>query len=112
MGWFYTHGASRRDIIKEQITLGQDHEVLRHCCRGNVLWAVIHTRKAGLDQTWIYCGLMQRSQEGWGYKPMDESMGPCYLTCPLSYIEQCSEPVNDWAREWRDKVRQQHTRTS
>jgi len=51
MGWYYTLGATRKDIIKEII---EAHErphnegyfkTIRHCCSGNVLWTV-HESKA------------------------------------------------------------------
>ena len=111
MGWYYSQGASRKDIIREQLTLGENHTVLRHCTRGNTLWAVIETKPAdhAPGYRWIYCGLMQVDHScGWGYKPLDESMGPVQVTCPLGYLKLCTSPVNAYARDWRIKVREYH----
>jgi hypothetical protein len=41
----------------------------------------------------------------WGYKDMDESMGPCDTDCPLRLLDKAGPPPNDWAKDWRDKVR-------
>jgi hypothetical protein len=47
---------------------------------------------------------------GWGYKSMDESMGPAYYTCPLSYLDMVPMPDSPYAREWREKVREYHAK--
>ncbi len=36
---------------------------------------------------------------------MDEACGPCAYDCPLSYLNQASEPTG-YAIEWREKVSQ------
>jgi hypothetical protein len=55
---------------------------------------------------YIGCDLLApaRKGEGWGYKDLCESMGPCYYTCPLSYLDMV--PVANAA--WRDQVRAWH----
>jgi hypothetical protein len=110
MGWYYTYGASRADIIKELLVDGKTDtgtsKVLAHCTRGNVLWSVREfIGNDGTTLRWIGCDLLTRSKDGWGYKPMDESMGPCYYTVPLSYFDLAPNPEGKWAIEWRDKVR-------
>jgi len=109
MGWYYTLGATRKDIIAE-ITAEQSRpdgghfKTIRKCTAGNVLWA-LHESKVGDDtQTWIGCYLLTNggNHEGWGYKPMEEAMGPFYYTCPLIYLELA--PVAN--QEWRDGVRE------
>jgi hypothetical protein len=42
----------------------------------------------------------------WYHKPMEESMGPYYYSCPLSYLDLA--PVASW--HWRDGVIQYHAR--
>jgi hypothetical protein len=41
---------------------------------------------------------------------MEESMGPCYYSCPLKYLDLVPEPDNRYAKEWRIKVRAYHAR--
>jgi hypothetical protein len=69
---------------------------------------VLHESGPSEDvRRWIGVYLLDREKDyGWGYKPMDESMGPYYYGCPVSYLDQADEPVNETAVEWREKVRQ------
>jgi len=111
MGWLFLQGAERRDIVNEltrEHTNDQGEVVLRtlkHCCRGNVMYAVHETVASGSPLRFIGVHLMQRSDDGWGYKEMEEAMGPCYYDCPLSYFELAGDPRNEVAKEWREKVR-------
>jgi hypothetical protein len=106
MGWLFNW-----DTRKELIThLTKDHETLRHCHRGNILWALLRsTPPEGEQKRFIACYLLKRDCYGmWGYKGMDESMGPFYYTCPLSYIKDASPPVNEAAANWRAQVKIHH----
>ena len=42
----------------------------------------------------------------WGYKAIDESMGPCYWDCPVSLIQQADPPTTEYATNWRNQVLQ------
>jgi hypothetical protein len=113
MGWYYTYGATRKNVITEltPVEVARDgggcFRTLRHCCRGNTLYALHESVAPDASSTkWIGIYLMQRSKEGWGYKPMDESMGPYQYNCPPSYLDEASAPVNETAANWREKVRQ------
>lgn len=103
MGWFYTHDASRSDIISELTNpkgeLG--HKCLAKFTSGNTLWTVEEYTPTGeATKRFIGCYLLQKDKCGWGYKPMDESMGPYYYSCPPKYLAMV--PVAD--AEWRLKV--------
>jgi hypothetical protein len=46
--------------------------------------------------------------DGWGFKDLDESAGPCEVGCPLSYLAAPhAEPVG-FAAHWRERVRAYH----
>lgn len=112
MGWYYTHGATRKDVIAELTPAEISREgggcfrTLRHCCRGNTLYALHQSvLPDGSSTKWIGVYLMQRSSDGWGHKPMDESMHPYNYACPLSYLDEADEPANEDAANWRAKVR-------
>jgi len=106
MGWYYTTGAARRDIIKEIIEAherpnGGYFKTVRHCCSGNTLWTVhenkVCTKTGDEISHWIGCYLLTRGTgDGWGYKPMDESMGPYYYSCPLSYLKMAPATNEQW----------------
>ena len=110
MGWTFPHDASRRDVIDEltrdQSSEGKVFRTLRKCFRGNTMYALHESGKEGETRKWLAVYLLQRSQGTWGYKDMDESMGPYYFDCPVSYLDQADEPTSDTARKWRTDVRE------
>jgi len=114
MGWLYPYDTyERKDMIKHILdSCTQDNErstsqPIKHCCRGNVLWIVFerHIKASGDVQRVILCCLMQKD-DTWGYKDMDESAGPIYYTCPLSYLAM----VPEQDKEWREGVREYRAR--
>lgn len=116
MGWYYGSN-SRRELIAE-LTRGENNgegwsrETLRSCTRGNVLWTVEKVSRPEGTERLIGCYLLDRYKRGeWGYKPMSESMGPSYYSCPLGYFKDVPEPPNEWGRKWREKVREENART-
>jgi hypothetical protein len=113
MGWFHTQRATKRAIIQDCIAERDSrvaHETtLAHCVRGNVLWTV-HERldkPTGQRRRFIGCYLLRSNPGfGWGYKPLDESMGPAVASCPLAYLKLA--PTANPA--WRTKVLTYHAR--
>lgn len=119
MGWTVTFDSNRRQLIQERTRSatqadGTRWECLRHTAVGNVLWTVWEVTPADPKPPMAYrepyryigCDLLApgRKGEGWGYKDLCESMGPCYNTCPLSYLDMA--PVAD--ADWRAQVRAWH----
>jgi len=46
-----------------------------------------------------------RERGTYGYKDMDESMGPCYDRCPAKILDLLTEPANETAAAWRAACR-------
>jgi hypothetical protein len=69
---------------------------------GRHLWMVLRP-KEGPSFVCLY--LLSSYQDDWGYKPIDESMGPCYYDCPVSLLGQADAPTPGHATEWRKIVR-------
>jgi hypothetical protein len=48
-----------------------------------------------------------RSKDGhvFGYKDMDETMGPCELDCPAAILDLLTPTDSTWANEWRQSCR-------
>lgn len=116
MGTYYHTGATKADIINEltepKTVGGRSVCTLKKCVKGDVLWAV-HERTVSTNEglqvdTWIMCYLLRHSDSGYGYKPIEESAGPFYYSCPLAYLE-LAEPENE---DWRSKVREYHKRNN
>jgi len=113
MGWYYTYGASKKRIIEEicegwkNEATGSGNVILKKCVRGNVLWTLNEVTGAdGTKTKLIGCHLIGSSDGDWGYKPMDESMGPCYWSCPEEYLNE-APVVNE---NWRKGVAAYHER--
>lgn len=49
--------------------------------------------------------LTRRENGGWGYKDMDETMGPNEAQAPLKLIDLLSPTTSQWAQDWRQKCR-------
>jgi hypothetical protein len=121
MGWLFPyHTATRRQLLADLTGphTGEQGDgtrirrvTLRHCCVGNVLWAVQNWEIMETGETtgppFIVCYLMQRHGT-WGYKALEESCGPAYYHCPESYLALAPEPDGRYAREWRERVRAHH----
>lgn len=107
MGWYYTQGASRADIIAE-LLVDTTHRTLAHSARGNRLWAVREYERDGKTVRYIALFLLGASRDGWGYKPMDETVGPCEKDCPLSFLDMASPDPPGYAKQWREEVRAYH----
>jgi hypothetical protein len=102
MGWLFTQGQTRSELIKRRTEIGENYTLIKHTTRGNVLWSVWkYKQQSGKEITFIGCDLMQVQRGyGWGYKDMDESSHPYYYSCPLSFLA-IAPVVNE---EWRKGV--------
>lgn len=78
-------------------------QVINHRTNGNHLWMLVFDSRD--NSRTIELALLHKFDEGWGYKIIDETCGPTYYDCPLSFLNQCTEPKNNYAKEWREKVR-------
>ncbi len=104
MGWTFTQGYSKKDLIAELLGENSFSKVLRHACYGNELWSVREiTKDCGLKigDRIIVLDLLACHKGNWGSKPMDESMGPYFYKCPVKYLDMVPEVRN---AEWRKKV--------
>lgn len=127
MGWFYPYGVTKKDIIAsltkpEEVLIDKNGVVklrkttLKHCYRGNnfkgVLWVVYEMDRLGKKDRVIVCFLLQCINKEWGYKPIEEPMGPYYYSCPLSYLKMV--PVEDYpdstSTVWRESVQEYHNK--
>ena len=120
MGWLISYGDTKSETIARRTKTEVNAEGTRRwsypksCVRGNCLWKimVIEDLKDGVwveDIRLIALDLLakgSRSDEGWGYKDIDETMGPYETSCPISYLDMVPCPDSECARDWREKVRE------
>ena len=99
MGTYYTTGASKADIVAE---LKREYQTIKACVRGNVMYAIV---RGSTHPTVIGVFLLSKAGGDWGYKPMDESVGPFYWNCPLAYLNEVPDPREGYSTKWRENVR-------
>jgi hypothetical protein len=110
MGTYYTYGATKQDIIREltEENAMPNHRAIAQSLVGNNLWVVIgHKEDTTKDRALLLFSL-KSDRDGWGYKPADESMGPYESDCPLKLIAMLPEPPNQYAADFRERVKAFH----
>ena len=118
MGWLISYSDTKSETIARRTKTEVNAEGTRRwrypksCVRGNCLWKilVIEDLKDGVwvEHIRIIALDLLRSggpDMGWGYKDIDETMGPCETSCPISYLDMVPCPDNEHARDWREAVR-------
>ena len=117
MGWLFSTTWPTRAIMRKHLCADNGLKTIKSCWTGNNLWAVQEYtydqgEKAGQTVRFIalyLCRRRKNTRDGWGYKDMDESAGPSYYNCPISYLDMVPDP-GGYATEWRAKVREQHAK--
>jgi hypothetical protein len=111
MGWLYSpRWASRADLVqylRRPERFGEHLQLVRACVMGSCHWYLVRVKATGMH--WIGLDLVKSGRgDGWGFKDLDESAGPCEVGCPLSYLAAPhAEPVG-FAAHWRERVRAYH----
>lgn len=95
------------------------YEVLKSAMVGSVYYAAVRclTRYVGKDDNgkaiyedaeglpvWAAVFLTSTNAKDYfnfSYKDMDETMGPCERSCPVSILKLLSPTDSEWANEWR-----------
>jgi hypothetical protein len=112
MGWsFSTQWRGRAELVRHlrrSDRFDDKWHLVRACTSGNHHWYLMQERATGMH--WIGLDLLQSGGpgNGWGYKDLDESVGPSAVDCPLTYLAAPhGEPVGH-AAQWRERVRAYH----
>ena len=129
MGWTFMPFSTRRETINGLVESREwvqkdgskvERKCIAKCYKGSsfagTLYAVFEDKvtKDGVaiplpDHRWIFIALLRYSnyqnERSWGYKDMEESMGPCESKCPLSYFDMVPCPDSNEARRWRERCR-------
>lgn len=108
MGWDYCYDWQKKsDIVQARTKSWENeeriHTCLEHSTSGNVLWTVWEVRNKvnGFSERFIGCDLLQydRRDQCWGYKGMDESMGPYYYSVPQKFLDMVPEQNPEWRKQ-------------
>jgi len=113
MGSIVYRATKDQAIHDELASVGAYATVLAHRVIGNRLWFLAQHR-AG-ERTgckWIGLTLIESRKGEVAVKSMDETCGPCYYDCPLSFLAQADAPTGPYAGPWRERVRAFHASRS
>jgi len=126
MGWLFMPRssmgghASAKAYLDDQFTYERVQDdgssrglkVLASTCPGNrVYYAAIQVMTNGQgDEIFAIVCLVRwnpRAKDGYifGYKDMDESMGPCEADCPARILDSLTPTDKEYARDWRARCR-------
>ena len=82
-------------------------KVLKSAMVGSVYYAAVENKDGKVwAAVFLTCGRTKWDGTAWGYKEMDETMGPCECKCPASILALLTPTDSQWANEWREKCRQ------
>jgi len=107
MGYDFTRGATKQEIVKMLLTPNADSNPVAHRLIGNNLWTVL---EHGRGERFICLFRLEHEKGfGWGYKAMEESTGPYQYNCPVQFLDVVPVPTfSPYAEAWRAKVRAYH----
>lgn len=109
MGWTFFHrarGEKIADTLAREFNGPSSGEVLA-CRVVNIKTAYLAYRQPNGNVFAIVCLLQFRPHDrlNFGYKDMDETMGPYAYDCPPDILDMLSPTDNKTANEWRDACR-------
>jgi len=130
MGWTYTRGQTRAELIAELTATREfdhgGHRITRVAIdkarSGSALWVLFEDRDEngtvivrGIGDTvkverFIALFLLSSKGGGQGYKDMDESMHPYTYSCPLRFLDASPAACEEWragVRKWHQEQTEQ-----
>lgn len=112
MGWLFSTNWTRKSLVEHLIN-GNGVKTIKSCSVGNNLWC-IHEFKDKEDKPvrWACLYLIKgpaygnpNDKYGWGYKDVDETMGPCEINFPYTWLSILTPIESEYANEWRARVK-------
>ncbi len=117
MGWLYC-SSSRSDLIahlKRDVATSTNLTPIDYSAAGNFLYALVDVHETPTCPAYKTILVFKLAGGGdspyyrWGYKDMDESMGPYAYTCPLKFLD-ASTCQSETAIDWRADCRVEHAK--
>ena len=92
MGWTHTHrkpGMTTQQFFEQEFpaTLAGEGEILASRLQGSTFYAAVRDRKDGTVWAMVVLTSRQTGHCNFGYKEMDECMGPAEATCPAAVLD-------------------------
>lgn len=114
MGTITTHRAKgiTNDEWFQREVLGEGCTILASSTIKGVYYAAVRNDDTG----WVWALVIKthrapRSYHNFGWKSMDETMGPCYYDAPAKVLDLLSPTESEYANEWRARCRELAAKT-
>ena len=106
-GWDWDSPAAVRKAINEGASLKLVDQKATNC--GRHLWSVYELPNG---RRFINLDLIEKmkGENRWGYKEIEEGMGPYTYDCPVSLIDKAGPTDCETSNRWRAQVRELHER--
>ena len=90
----------------------KDCTVLKSTMKGSTYYGALKLPDGNVIGTVVLTSSGERNSYyfNFGYKAMDETVGPCYYDCPKSILDLLTPTDSEWANEWRRKCRENLTK--
>ena len=108
--WYRNTNKSVKQELDEHFDSGYGSEkhILRSCIKGGAYYAVYKSFSDPNVVLAIATPYETYSEGGWRriyIKDQDETCGPYQHDFPVKWLDLLTEPVNDYSRDWRERVR-------
>ena len=120
MGWDFSIGLRPNETIdsrmREEMSwsssdakTGNRHEIVASGTAGSTWYAALKIAKPGEPERIVALVVLTAKRVGeFGYKDMDETMGPNETRCPLKVLNALTPTDNEHAIRWRAACRAYH----
>lgn len=116
MGWTFHYDTpvsikAEIDRMINWANAGDSNRVLKSAMVGSTYYAAVEIIRGGKRQVSAAIFLTTRNRGEWGYKDMDETMGPVASKCPKSILDLLTPTDSEWANQWRERCRKNLLKT-
>jgi hypothetical protein len=103
MGWLFSYEWDSPRAIQESLNRQRRLPIVAQAATlaGKHLWTVYQMPDG---RRFISLDLIKHNNGRWGYKDMNEDMGPFYYDCPLKLLDVAGAPPTEDAAKWRAEV--------
>ncbi len=117
MGWLINHrGLGPHETVdsrmREELSWsdhdarsGDKHTIIASATVGSTWYAALEIVRASGERSVVALVCLTTRRGGFGYKDMDETMGPNECSCPARILDLLTETDSEYAIEWRKRCR-------
>jgi len=110
MGWLFYHRDQGAETNGEHFAqkLDDRYAILAHGTVDHVFYAAVRDRNTSEVTAFVALTRWTRGTHNFGYKDMDESMGPGAHRAPTAVLNALTPTTNEYALEWRANCHRYH----